>query len=246
MALKYIEKTDQGELIYGVHPIIECLKARKRRLLSLYVAQPEPKGWKRIKPMLPSHMRTIQFVSRDVLTRMAGTSDHMGIVGWVEPFVYETKPFDKTLHKRVLVLDGVQDVRNMGAILRSAYCTGFTAVLIPKKGNSPVTAAALKASAGLAEHLAIYMVPKVPHTLTELAAMGYSIYPAVVEGGRDARDIRFEAPLCIVIGSEEGGVDQAVRKMGTSVTLPQRDTSSYNASVAAGILLFLSSFGVSR
>lgn len=234
------------ELLYGVHPIIECLRAKRRKITSIYVAKPHPAEWKTIRALLPYSFGAIQYVSRDTLTRMAGTSEHMGFVAWADPFPYEKRQFNKAQHPRVLILDGIQDVRNMGAILRSAYCTGVTAVIIPKHGASPVTAATLKASAGLAEHLSIYVVPKVSNSIKELSDMGYSIYTTVVDGGKDVREVEFRTPLCIVIGSESRGVDLEVRKLGLGVTLPQRDTSSYNASVAAGIFLFLSGFPVNK
>jgi len=235
------KKTQTEEILYGVHPIIECLKAGKRRILALYMAKPEPKGWDRIKPYLVKQSPPIQYVTRDVLSRIAGSDDHMGIVAYVTPFIYASKPIVVSEKQRILLLDGVQDVHNLGAIVRSAYCTNFDAVLLTKQ-CARVVAGVFKASAGLAEHMPIYVIPSVTHTVTELKKMGYSIYMTVADGGVDATTVSYDAPLCLVIGSEERGIDAKARALGTKVTLPQRDTSSYNASVAAGIFLFLTAF----
>ena len=150
-------------------------------------------------------------------------------------FTPEQKP-------RVLLLDGVQDVGNLGAILRSAYCTNVDAVILSKKGCASMTPGVFKASAGLAEHLPIYQVPSLAHAIGRLKAAGYTMYMAVADGGTCATKMSFKAPMGIVIGSEEKGIDASLRAKGELVTLPQRDTSSYNASVAAGIFLFLTGF----
>jgi len=236
---KRIQQT--GDILYGAHPIIECLKAGKRKILALYMTKPEPKGWARVKPYLQKYTPPIQYVSRDVLARMAGCDDHMGILAFVTPFSYATKPITVQEKQRILLLDGVQDVHNLGAIVRSAYCTNFDAVLVTKQ-CARMVAGVFKASAGLAEHLPIYLISSVAHTVKELKDMGYAVYMTVADGGVDATTVTYQAPLCVVIGSEERGIDMSVRSLGVKVTLPQRDTSSYNASVAAGIFLFLTSF----
>lgn len=235
-------KTTHDDILYGVHPIIECLKAGRRRISAIYMTKPEPKGWNRIKPHLPQRRPQLQYVTRDVLDRLAGTADHMGIIAYVQQYSYATKDFTPQDKPRVLVLDGVKDVRNLGAILRSAYCTNVDAVIVSKKGCASMTAAVFKASAGLAEHLPVYQVPTIGHALGQLKKTGYHIYMAVADGGQCATQTTFERPMAVVIGSEEKGIDEKVRSHGTLVTLPQRDTSSYNASVAAGIFLFLTQF----
>ena len=236
------KRSSQGDILYGVHPIIECLKAGKRKIISIYMTKPEPKGWQRIKPHLPKRKPNVQYITREALTRMAGSGDHMGIVAFVSTYSYATKEFTPQNKPRVLLLDGVQDVGNMGAILRSAYCTNIDAVIVSKKGCARMTPGVFKASAGLAEHLPIYQVPSLGHAIGQLKAVGYTLYMAVAEGGTCATKMSFSSPMGIVIGSEEKGIDQKVRDKGELVTLPQRDTSSYNASVAAGIFLFLTGF----
>ena len=137
------------------------------------------------------------------------------------------------------MLDGVQDARNVGAILRSAYCTNADGVIMIQKGAAPLNAAAIKASAGLAEHLEIFNAPSAPAAAAELKKAGYNLYLAIFDGTQ-AQKVTYQEPLCIVIGGEGFGISKEILKSGTHVTLPQkRNDISYNASVAAGILLFL-------
>ena len=235
-------QTVGNDLLFGAHPILECIRAGKRKVISIYTTKPFPKGWRRIEQSLPKHVQNIQYVSRDVLTRIAGTSDHMGVVAYVSPYKYCSKPFTPETHKRLLLLDGVSDVRNLGAILRSAYCTNVDGVVLCRKGGALMTATVFKASAGLAEHLDVYLYPSIASAVQELKKNGYSLYMAVADEGTNALHVAYESPQCIVIGSEETGIAKDVRKEGILVTLPQRDTSSYNASVAAAIFLFLTAF----
>lgn len=236
--VKKKSKKTIGELIFGIHPVVELLKAKKRKLISLYTTKPTPKGFKQIERVLPKYPVPIQYVARDVLHRMAGTTDHQGIVAWVQPFGYRKKFFDPQKEPFLVMLDGIQDPRNLGAILRSAYCTGVDGVILPKKGTAPLTAAAIKASAGLAEHLAITVVSSVQAAVQELKQAGYTLYLATFDG-KNATACDYQLPLCAVIGNEEVGVSSSILQSGVHVTLPQRTTDiSYNASVAAGILCF--------
>lgn len=227
------------ELIFGIHSVLELLKAKRRKLTILYTTKPIPKGLQIIEALLPKNIQ-IQYVDRDVLTKLAGTTDHQGVVAYATPFVVRKKFFDPKLQKKLLMLDGIQDVRNLGAILRSAYCTGIDGIILMRKHGAPLNAAALKASAGLAEHLEVYYAASNQSAITELKKAGYNLYLAVVQKGTDATTIEYKGPLCLVIGSEATGISSDIRSSGQLITLPQRSPDiSYNASVAAGILLFL-------
>lgn len=228
------------ELIYGLHPVIELLTAKRRQIRTLYTTKPEPKNFSHIKALLPAHI-PVQYRSRQELTHLVGTTDHQGIVVWATPLPIRKKPFSPSTHKVLVMLDGIQDTRNMGAIIRSAYCTGINGIIITTKSSAPINASTLKASAGLAEHIDIYQVPSAKHGILELQKLGYNIYiAALAKNAHNAANVTFQAPLCIVIGSEEAGVSSDILNKGTLVMLPQkRPNLSYNASVAAGILLFL-------
>lgn len=226
------------ELIFGIHPIVELLKAKKRPLYIVYTTKPTPKSWDLIERLLPRTV-PIQYVTRDVLHRLAGTTDHQGVVAWAAPFQIRKKFFEPVRHPFLVMVDGVQDTRNLGAIIRSAYCTGAQGIIICKKNSAPLNASAIKASAGLAEHSDIYEAASPASAVIELKKAGYKIYLAAL-GGENALHVAYQEPLCVVIGSEATGVSREILTSGLTVMLPQRTPHiSYNASVAAGILLFL-------
>jgi 23S rRNA (guanosine2251-2'-O)-methyltransferase len=235
-----------GELIYGIHPIIELLKAKRRKIISIYTTRPEPKAWGQIEKIWPKYQVPIQYVSREVLNRMAGTTDHQGVVAWVQAFAYRKQFFNTEKQPFLIMLDGIQDPRNVGAIIRSAYCTNANGIIMIKREAAPLNAVAFKSSAGLAEHMEIFLAPSPQAAIQELKKAGYTIYLATF-GGENAVTFSFKQPLCLVIGSEGIGISREILKDGIHITLPQKSSDiSYNASVAAGILLFLVSTKLSK
>ena len=227
------------DVLYGAHPIIEMLKAKRRKLVSIYTTKPLPKAWDRIKRYLPDRIPNTQYVSREILSSMAKSQEHMGIVALTSKYPIRKKPFDPKKHPFILILDSIQDVHNLGAILRSAYCIGVDGVVICQRGAAPLTAAVFKTSAGLAEHLEIYQAPSLKGAIFELKRAGYNFYMAVLENGKNALEVEYKKPMCLVIGSEATGIAKDVRSQGELITLPQRTPDiSYNAAVAAGIFMF--------
>lgn len=240
MSKKKTIKNRSGELVFGVHAIVELLKAKRRKVFELYTLKQPPKAWKQIETLLPKYKVPVHHLIREHLSQKAGTTDHQGVVALVAPFPLRKKFFDPQREPFLVMLDGVQDVRNFGAIIRSAHCTGVNGIIICKKGAAPLTGAALKASAGLAERMEIYQAPSVTSVLFELKKAGYNVYVTALGGKKDATQLKYKKPLCVVIGSEGKGVSSETLKAGTIVTLPQKSSDiSYNASVAAGIILFL-------
>lgn len=228
-----------GDFIYGIHAVIELLMAKRRKVGTIYTTVEPIKAWGQIKKLLPEYV-PVMHVTREKLSTMAQTTDHQGILAYVAPFSYTKQMFHSGKHPFVLLLDGVQDVRNLGAIIRSAYCTGVDGIVLIKKGGALITAATVKASAGLAEHAQIFIAPSVASAVQDLQQNGYHIYLATLGKGENAAKFSFEKPTALVIGGEESGISPSVFKNGTRILLPQRRADiSYNASVAAGILLFL-------
>ncbi|MBI2344733.1 23S rRNA (guanosine(2251)-2'-O)-methyltransferase RlmB [Candidatus Dependentiae bacterium] len=237
----HVKKTsvNQANIVYGVHSVLELLTAKRRKVSMVYTVKPLIKSWSRIQGVLPSYVQ-IQYVDRITLENICGSSEHQGIVAVVQPFPFESKIFDAKKFPFLVVLDGIQDVRNLGAIIRSAYCAGVDGIILSGKSSAPLTAAAIKASAGLAEHSRIYIASTLSLAMSELVAQGYHIYLATLGQGENAAQISYKAPSVLVIGNEESGISKDILSSGTRVLLPQRRSDiSYNASVAAGILLFL-------
>ncbi len=241
MIKKTVEKTKKtvGELIFGLNPLIECLKAKKRKLISIYTTKPQPKGWVDIEKLLPPYNVAIQYVDRSVLSKMVDSVDHQGFVAWVQSFAYQKKFFEPAKAPFIVLLDGVQDPRNLGAIIRSMYCMGVSGIVLIKKGSSPLTAAAIKASAGLSEYMQVFVASSIQEALLLIKNAGYALYVATF-GGKNMTEVPFAVPLCLVIGSEGFGVSQIVLREGIKVTIPQVSVEvSYNASVAASLIAFI-------
>lgn len=235
------------EVVYGAHPIIEVLKAKRRRVTTLYTTKPEPRSWSRIKEYLPERLPQINIVTKDVLDRLTHNAEHMGVVAMVGQFPYRSKMFDPARHPFLVLIDSVQDVRNLGAILRTAYTMGVDGIVLAKTNAAPLNAASLKASAGLAEHLEIYQASSLKGALVDLKKAGYNLYMAVLEGGVDACAVEYKSPMVLVIGNEEKGITKEIQSQGTLITLPQRAPDiSYNASVAAGMLMLVLKHGLTR
>jgi 23S rRNA (guanosine2251-2'-O)-methyltransferase len=231
-------KEQKGELIFGIHPVVELLKAKRRKLISIYTTKPVPQAFNEIERLWPKYPVPIQYVTREVLDRMVGTTDHQSVVAWVHAFPFRKTFFDPKKQPFVVMLDGIQDPRNLGAILRSAYCTGVSGAIIIKRGGAQLTGVAIKSSAGLSEHLEIYQAQSVSEAIIELKKAGYSIYLTTFDG-KDAVTCDYQLPLCVVIGGEGTGITKSILSSGIKITLPQKKSNiSYNASVAAGIILF--------
>ena len=233
------DKEIKGELIFGIHPVVELLKAKRRKLISIYTTKPTPQAFDHIQKVMPKYPVPIQYVAREVLDRMVGTTDHQGVVAWVHSFPFRKTFFDPKKQKFLVMLDGIQDPRNLGAILRSAYCTGVDGAILIKKGGAQLTGVAIKSAAGLSEHLEMYVAQSAPAAIAELKSAGYEVYLSTFDG-ENAAACAYKAPLCMVIGGEGMGISKSILNSGTHVTLPQKSNDiSYNASVAAGILLFI-------
>ena len=239
MAQRRSEPAQRYDIVYGIHPVIELLKAKRRKVVAIYTTRPEPKAWGEVARHVPKYVK-VNHASPKGLDTIAGTPDHQGVVAHASPYPYRHKEFNPEKDRFLLLLDRIQDPRNLGAILRTAYATGVDGVLLSQKSSASLTPTALKAAAGLAEHLQIMLVPSGIAAAKMLSDDGYHLYPAAIgPKSKNLLEIKFEEPLCIIIGSEGTGISRELLSVGTCIQLPQRTPDiSYNASVAAGILLF--------
>ncbi len=227
-----------GELVYGINPVRELLKAGRRKVTQCYTTSPFPREWKSIQSYIERRNVRVHRVDRAELVRMIGSTEHQGVVAMTTPFTFKKDPFEAKQHPYIMLLDGIQDPRNLGAILRSAYCACVDGVLLTRKGSAPISSVVLKSSAGLAEHITIRQVPSAAAALQEIKQGGYQLYVATF-GGKSPEEYELSEPLCLAMGSEGAGVSSLVARAGKHLTLAQRSADiSYNVSVAAGILLF--------
>jgi len=225
-------------IVYGVHPIIELLESKRMKIGAIYTLKNPIKSWTAISKLIPSHVQ-VSMVTRETLDNVTLSKDHQGILAFVGDFPFSKEMFTPAKQKFVVLLDEIHDVRNLGAILRSAYCTGVDGVVLVRENAASLTPAAFKASAGLAMHMPIHIASSIKSAMVDLKKAGYNIYCATLGSGESAAKFAFQDPAVLVIGNEETGISGPIAKQGTRILLPQRRPDiSYNASVAAGILMY--------
>jgi 23S rRNA (guanosine2251-2'-O)-methyltransferase len=209
----------QETLIYGKRPVAEAERGRRgvRRV------------WR--APETPPQE----------LERLAGSADHQGVVAAVDPYPYaDAEQLLGVPGALIIVLDQVQDPRNLGAVARSAEAAGAAGLVIPERRSAEVTAVACKASAGAVEHLAVAKVRNLSDWLGEAKRAGYWIWGADAEAADAPWQVDLSGPTVLVLGGEGKGLRPRVASACDGlIALPQRGkVGSLNVSAAATALLF--------
>ena len=236
----------KGELIFGVNPVKESLRST-RGAFNLYVQTNATDH--RVESIIKlAEGRGVAVHRREKidLTKMCASSHHQGLALEVEPFRYSD--LDELLAALastgkpgfLLVLDGILDPHNLGALIRSAACAGVDGVIIPKDRACGVTAAAEKASAGAVETIPVVQVTNIAQTLESMKKGGYWVYGLAGEVSQVLYDVKFSGCTVLVIGGEGEGIRPLVRKQcDVLMSIPQYGgVNSLNASVAGGIAMF--------
>lgn len=225
------------QFIYGIHPVKECINAKKRKIYELYIDENRQKEINIIIKNIPPYTK-ISFVKKNILNKMAHCEEHQGIVAFVSPFHFKKNIFQFHQDNIILFCDSIQDTKNLGGLLRSAYCTGIKKTIITIKNSAPVSAATLKSSAGLAEYLEIFQSKNAVQTISELKNSGYSIF-LTSPNGLPIEKVNLIPPIVIIIGNEHSGIQKQLFHYGSAISLSQINQNiSYNASVAGGIILY--------
>jgi len=234
-----------SNFVYGMRPVIEAIAAGKE--VDKIMMQQGLKG-----ELVPELRRLInennipyQFVPVEKLNRLI-RGNHQGIVCFISPIAFQPienlllSVYEKGETPLFVILDRITDVRNMGAIARTAACAGAHGLIIPEKGGAPVNGDAMKASAGALSSLPVHKSPNLKITIDYLKESGLRIVAASEKGKKNYYDASFTGPLAVIMGSEEDGVSgEYLRRCDDVVMIPMRgQIESLNVSVAAGILLF--------
>ena len=224
------------EIIYGVRPVVEALKGGRRKVLEVLDAVGEGE----VAGAASARGVEIKQTSRQRVEDLARGGLHQGVVARVEPYPYSSleeilAPPDPL----VVVLDGVTDPRNLGAVLRAADAAGVSGVLVPKDRAAGVTAAAVKASAGASEHVRVARETNLRRAIGRMKDAGLWVYAADA-GGAPYTDLDLAGPVGLVFGSEGRGVRRLVREAcDGEVSIPMLGAvGSLNVSVAAAVLLY--------
>jgi 23S rRNA (guanosine2251-2'-O)-methyltransferase len=233
------------EVVAGRRPVEEAFAARRESHRLLVV--PERRG---ALEQLVLHATTLRIpvveVEGGTLTAITGFDGHQGIALVVAPRRMATLDEVLAIARArgeppfLLVLDHLEDPQNVGALLRSAEASGIHGVILPAHGTAPVSAAAIKSSAGAVEHLALVTMADLAAGLADLHARGLRIVGADGEASLTVREVDLRGPLAIVIGNEGRGLTGRLRRrMDVMARIPMRGrVASLNASVAGSILLY--------
>jgi 23S rRNA (guanosine2251-2'-O)-methyltransferase len=229
------------DLLYGVHPVAECLRAGRRGIRKLWVTDSG-----RLRELTEASGRSPalrpETVNREACQRLCGSANHQGIVAQVEDYPYmDWRDLLEGEQPLVLVLDNLTDPQNVGAILRSALCAGATGVTLRKHHAALITPAVAKASAGACEHLQVALVPNQSLFLREAEKAGFNRAALSMEGESIWEShLDWREPLALVVGAEGRGISQLVGSLCEyHLTIPIRSGfDSLNASVAASLALF--------
>ena len=186
----------------------------------------------------------VQFVDKRVLDKESETKRHQGVIAFTTD--YEYYDLDDIIAEKksekggfVVLCDGIEDVHNLGSIIRVAECAGADGVVIPKTGSASVTESVIRISAGAAEHMKVAKVPNLNQAVEKLQKSGYWVY-ALEAGGEDIYQEKFDGNVALVVGGEDSGVKRLTKeKCDKILSLPlQGQVNSLNASVALGIAAY--------
>ena len=182
----------------------------------------------------------VQFVDRAALDRESVTKHHQGVIAYTTDFEYsDLYDFVGKEESLIVLCDGVEDVHNLGSIIRVAECAGADGVVIPAAKCASVTEAVVRISAGAAEHIGVAKVPSVNWAIDALKKSGYWIY-ALEAGGESIYREKLTGKVALVVGGEDSGVKRLTReKCDKTLSIPLfGKVNSLNASVALGIAVY--------
>jgi 23S rRNA (guanosine2251-2'-O)-methyltransferase len=227
-------------ILSGINPVLESLKAG-HPLDRILVAKGA--GGPRLQQIVELARRAsvpVRFEERAGLDRVAGSPAHQGVVAMGASKRYAELEDVAPAAQLLVILDGVEDPHNLGAIVRTAHAAGAGGIVIPERRAVGLTDVVAKAAAGALEYLPVVRTVNINRTLEELKNLGYWIYGLDERGELDYDRAEYNAPTALVFGGEGKGLHDLVRKhFDVLVRIPMEGhIPSLNVSVAAGIVLF--------
>lgn len=231
--------------IYGINTVAEALKARGRSFEWVGVAK--ERNDLRLQRVIEECRKigiAVRFLPRPELDRLAGNNAHQGIVAVTSSKQYtdldDLIAAKRGEHSLIVVLDGVEDPHNLGAILRTADAAGASGVVIPERRAAGVTGTVAKVSAGASQHLPVAKVTNIARTIEELKSKDFWSVGLDENGGQSYDTVDYKMNCAIVLGAEGKGLHDLVKKKcDFLVSIPMLgQVPSLNVSVAAGIVLY--------
>jgi 23S rRNA (guanosine2251-2'-O)-methyltransferase len=238
------DKKKPNELFFGIRAVIEAIRAGKD--VEKVLVQQDLRG-----PLLTELRKTIkqygipsQNVPENRLKYIDG--NHQGVIAYLSPIeFFDIDDLLAGIYERgenpfLLIADRINDVRNFGAICRSAECAGVHAIIIPAKGSAEITADAVKTSAGALMRIPVCRVKSLPALAENLKNSGIQLISCTEKTERSMTDANLKGPLAIIVGNEEVGISSTLLNLSDQcVKIPLKgEIGSLNVSVAAGIIVF--------
>lgn len=235
----------EKEFIFGMHPVIEAIKGG-RQIDRLLVKQGlRGESYHELMNVVKEFGVPWQVVPQEKLDYLT-KKNHQGVIAWLSLIEFQNienimpRIYEEGREPLLLMLDGVSDVRNFGAIVRSADCFGADAVIIPEKNSARITADAVKASAGALNTFPVCRVKSITKCLTYLKESGLTSIAATEKTDDTIVKANMKGPVVIILGSEDKGISRELLDLADIHTaIPMKGgVGSLNVSVSAGILLY--------
>ncbi|HVS91538.1 MAG TPA: 23S rRNA (guanosine(2251)-2'-O)-methyltransferase RlmB [Mucilaginibacter sp.] len=236
---------ENNQIIFGIRAVIEAIKAGKE-IESLYIQRGISGSLLlELKQLLHQNGIVAQQVPIEKLNRITA-KNHQGVIAVISPIIYQKieniipEIFERGETPLILVLDGITDVRNMGAIARTAECAGVHAIVVPAKGSAQINADAVKTSAG-----ALYKIPVCRHdnfmqTMRFLQESGLQLVACTEKTKEYIYTPDYTLPTAIIMGSEEDGIRNEILRIADHLAkIPMfGEIESLNVSVSAGVIIY--------
>ncbi len=237
-------KTLSEELVYGIRSVEELLKdtANIHRIEKILVDEKKHRTLSSLLNKAREHRISVQYVPSEKIEKLAKGKNHQGILAHLIHIHYTstTDLLNRSDNRLLLFLDRITDVRNFGAIARSAYAMGVDALIIPSKDTASINADAIKTSAGALLKIPVCKEQNITQLLTELKAKGFQIIACHEKTSKRIYEIHYKHPTVLILGSEHNGIRKEYLKLcDHEVKIPMSTAlDSLNVSVATGIILY--------
>jgi len=231
--------------VFGIRAVEEAIDAGKEIDKVLIKKGLQGELFRNFFKKVQEHDVPFQFVPVEKLNRIT-RKNHQGVIAFISSITFHNiEQIIPTLYEEgkepfILVLDGVTDIRNFGAIARTAECAGVNAIVIPAKGGAAVNGDAIKTSAGALHLIPVCRVNDLSHTVRYLKESGIKIVAATEKGADDYNNADYSGPKCLVMGAEDKGISHEILEIADIRSkIPLKgQIKSLNVSVAAGIMLY--------
>lgn len=235
----------ESDCIFGLRPVLEAIKAGKQIDRLLVKQGLQGPLYHELMTEVSKYNIVYQIVPVERI-ELVTKKNHQGVLAWLSVIEYQKISnllpmiFEKGDDPLIIALDGVSDVRNFGAIVRSADCFGVHAVMIPEKGSARITPDAIKTSAGALHTMPVCRERSIVRSVEYLRESGLKVICAVEKSGKQASEADLTGPSVLIMGSEDKGISRELTSLADhTVSIPMTgNIGSLNVSVAAGIFLY--------